>query len=310
MSRIKNPVDQRLQEVPFLILDGALATELEQKGFDLNDPLWSARFLIEAPEQIERVHHDYFEVGADVAITSSYQASIEGFKQRHITTEEAQALIRQTVTLAQDARTRSGKSAALIAGSVGPYGAYLADGSEYRGHYGVSADVLEAFHRPRIEALIEAGADLLAFETIPSLEEAVVLFGILEAFPEVSAWLTFSLQDATHISEGTPLAICIETIGQHPQLVAIGANCFPASYATDFIRHVKTLTSVPIIVYPNSGEVYDPVAKTWSGTNQCTSFQTIAKTWYEAGARLIGGCCRTSPEHIAQIRSVCQVSHT
>lgn len=310
MSRIKNPVDQRLQEVPFLILDGALATELEQKGFDLNDPLWSARLLIEAPEQIERVHHDYFEVGADVAITSSYQASIEGFKQRHITTEEAQALIRQTVTLAQDARTRSGKSAALIAGSVGPYGAYLADGSEYRGHYGVSADVLEAFHRPRIEALIEAGADLLAFETIPSLEEAVVLFGILEAFPEVSAWLTFSLQDATHISEGTPLAICIETIGQHPQLVAIGANCFPASYATDFIRHVKTLTSVPIIVYPNSGEVYDPVAKTWSGTNQCTSFQVIAKTWYEAGARLIGGCCRTSPEHIAQIRSVCQVSHT
>ncbi|MEW8975873.1 MAG: homocysteine S-methyltransferase family protein, partial [Exiguobacterium sp.] len=136
MSRIKNPVDQRLQEVPFLILDGALATELEQKGFDLNDPLWSARLLIEAPEQIERVHHDYFEVGADVAITSSYQASIEGFKQRHITTEEAQALIRQTVTLAQDARTRSGKSAALIAGSVGPYGAYLADGSEYRGHYG------------------------------------------------------------------------------------------------------------------------------------------------------------------------------
>ena len=310
MSRIKNPVDQRLQEVPFLILDGALATELEQKGFDLNDPLWSARLLIEAPEQIEHVHRDYFEVGADVAITSSYQASIEGFKQRHITTEEAQSLIRQTVTLAQNARTRSGKSDALIAGSVGPYGAYLADGSEYRGHYGVSADVLEAFHRPRIEALIEAGADLLAFETIPSLEEAVVLFRILEAYPEVSAWLTFSLQDATHISEGTALATCIETVGQHPQLAAIGANCFPASYATDFIRHVKALTNVPIIVYPNSGEVYDPVAKTWSGTNQCTSFQTVAKTWYEAGARLIGGCCRTSPEHIAQIRSVCQVSTT
>ena len=178
----------------------------------------------------------------------------------------------------------------------------LSDGSEYVGHYGVDDAQLEAFHRPRLEALIEAGADVLAFETIPSLQEAKVLFRLLEEFPEQSAWLAFSLRDATHISEGTPLSECIEALGDHPQLAAIGANCFPASIATEFITTLKQLTDVPIIVYPNSGEQYDPVSKTWSGEAVCTAFEDIAPEWYAAGARLIGGCCRTTPEQIERIQ--------
>jgi len=306
MSKNNNPVEQLLKKQPYILLDGALATELERHGSNLDDPLWSARVLLEEPEQIHRVHADYFKIGADCAITSSYQASVTGFGSRGIKEDEAVELIKQTVYLAQQARAETGQAAdhALIAGSIGPYGAYLSDGSEYVGHYGVDDAQLEAFHRPRLEALIEAGADVLAFETIPSLQEAKLLFRLLEEFPEQSAWLAFSLRDATHISEGTPLSECIEALGDHPQLAAVGANCFPASIATDFITALKQLTDVPIIVYPNSGEQYDPASKTWSGEAVCTAFEDIAPEWYAAGARLIGGCCRTTPEQIEKVRKV------
>lgn len=304
MSKNNNLVEQLLKKQPYILLDGALATELERHGSNLDDPLWSARVLLEEPEQIHRVHADYFKIGADCAITASYQASVTGFGSRGIKEDEAVELIKQTVYLAQQARAETGQAAAhaLIAGSIGPYGAYLSDGSEYVGHYGVDDAQLEAFHRPRLEALIEAGADVLAFETIPSLQEAKVLFRLLEEFPEQSAWLAFSLRDAAHISEGTLLSECIEALGEHPQLAAIGANCFPASIATEFITALKQLTDVPIIVYPNSGEQYDPVSKTWSGEAVCTAFEDIAPEWYAAGARLIGGCCRTTPEQIERIQ--------
>ena len=304
MSKNSNPVEQLLKKQPYILLDGALATELERHGSNLDDPLWSARVQLEEPEQIHRIHADYFKIGADCAITSSYQASVTGFGSRGIKEDEAVELIKQTVYLAQQARAETGQVAAhaLIAGSIGPYGAYLSDGSEYVGHYGVDDAQLEAFHRPRLEALITAGADILAFETIPSLQEAKVLFRLLEEFPEQSAWLAFSLRDATHISEGTLLSECIEALGEHPQLAAIGANCFPASIATEFITALKQLTDVPIIVYPNSGEQYDPVSKTWSGAAVCTAFEDIAPEWYAAGARLIGGCCRTTPEQIERIQ--------
>jgi len=306
MSKNNNLVEQLLKKQPYILLDGALATELERHGSNLDDPLWSARVLLEEPEQIHRVHADYFKIGADCAITASYQASVTGFGSRGIKEDEAVELIKQTVYLAQQARAETGQAAAhaLIAGSIGPYGAYLSDGSEYVGHYGVDDAQLEAFHRPRLEALIEAGADVLAFETIPSLQEAKVLFRLLEEFPEQSAWLAFSLRDAIHISEGTPLSECIEALGDHPQLAAVGANCFPASIATDFITALKQLTDVPIIVYPNSGEQYDPISKTWSGEAVCTAFEDIAPEWYAAGARLIGGCCRTTPEQIEKVRKV------
>ncbi|MDW2885180.1 homocysteine S-methyltransferase [Exiguobacterium artemiae] len=310
MSKNNNPVEQLLKKQLYILLDGALATELERHGSNLDDPLWSARVLLEEPEQIHRIHTDYFKIGADCAITASYQASVTGFGSRGIKEDEAVELIKQTVYLAQQARAETGQAAAhaLIAGSIGPYGAYLSDGSEYVGHYGVDDAQLEAFHRPRIEALIEAGADVLAFETIPSLQEAKVLFRLLEEFPEQSAWLAFSLRDATHISEGTPLSECMEALGDHPQLAAVGANCFPASIATDFITALKQLTDVPIIVYPNSGEQYDPVSKTWSGEAVCTAFEDIAPEWYAAGARLIGGCCRTTPEQIERIQQKVTIS--
>ncbi|WP_040979601.1 homocysteine S-methyltransferase [Oceanobacillus jeddahense] len=302
-----NPVEPLLNQFNTLILDGALATELEKLGCDLDDPLWSARVLLDEPEKIRKVHHAYFEAGADIAITASYQASIEGFKKREISKEAAKVLIRKTVELAQQARTdywqekmEADRPYPLVAGSVGPYGAYLADGSEYVGHYGVSDQVLYDFHKPRIEALVEAGADLLAVETIPSLQEAKVVCELLKEFPNISAWMTFTLKDATHISEEAELKECAVLLNSYSQIVALGVNCVSTELVHDAVQELKAYTQKPVIIYPNSGEDYDPETKTWHGKKH-VQINTAAADWAESGAKIIGGCCRTGPQNIREV---------
>lgn len=310
---MSNVIDDILQKYPIMILDGALATELEQHGCNLDDPLWSASVLLDKPEVIYDVHLQYFRAGADCAITSSYQATVEGFKRRGISEEQAIKLIKKTVELAKQARDdfwqewqqeqeqikQDTRPKPIVAGSVGPYGAYLADGSEYIGHYGVTDQQLADFHRPRIKALIEAGADILAIETIPSLQEAQVLVSLLEEFPEMSAWLSFSMKDEGCISEGTSLVECAQVFEDHPQIAAIGMNCVPHLFVLPAVQALSSSTYKPIIVYPNSGETYDATTKTWHQTGQCGGLGHLdAQAWYEAGANIIGGCCRTSPSHI------------
>ncbi|NRD80014.1 homocysteine S-methyltransferase [Bacillus sp. BRMEA1] len=308
MSNKINPINTILSQHSIMLLDGALATELESHGCNLDDPLWSARVLLENPELIYQVHYDYFCAGADCAITASYQATIDGFSARGIEKIEALELIKQTVLLARRARddfwkenTQHNRPKPLVAASVGPYGAYLADGSEYVGNYGVTDERLVEFHRSRIAALIEAGADLLAFETIPSLQEAKVLSSLLREFPEAYAWLSFSLKNEKEISDGTKLTECAQVFEEYKQISAIGLNCAPVTYVTNAIRELSANTSKPILVYPNSGETYNPETKTWHGQELCDSFKLQSEEWYQAGARLIGGCCRTSPHHIEEL---------
>lgn len=308
MSNKINPIEAILSQQPIMLLDGALATELESRGYNLDDPLWSARVLLENPDVIYQVHSDYFRAGADCAITASYQATIDGFSTRGIEEKESLELIKQTVLLARRARDDfwkgnrdSNRPKPLVAASVGPYGAYLADGSEYIGNYGVTDERLVDFHRSRMAALIEAGADLLAFETIPSLQEAKVLSDLLKAFPETYAWTSFSLRNENEISDGTKLAECAQVLDDNKQIIAMGINCAPTNLVTDAIRLLRTNTKKPILVYPNSGETYNPETKTWHGDKQCHGFDLLSEEWYQAGARLIGGCCRTTPRHIEML---------
>jgi homocysteine S-methyltransferase len=308
MSNKTNPIEAILRDHSIMILDGALATELEQHGCDLDDPLWSARVLLENPEVIYQVHSDYFRAGADCAITASYQATIDGFSMRGIQEKEALELIKETVLLARRARddfwkeeTQTIRPKPLIAASVGPYGAYLADGSEYVGNYGVTDETLAEFHRSRMSALIAAGADLLAFETIPSLQEAKVLDSLLKDFPGTYAWLSFSLKNEKEISDGTLLEECARVFEDSEQIVAIGMNCAPVQVITEAINVLSANTKKPIIVYPNSGETYNPETKTWHGQESCNTLEFKSEEWYHAGARLIGGCCRTAPHHIEEI---------
>lgn len=306
-----NPIEKILHHFPIVIVDGAMATELENYGCDLNDRLWSAKILMENPELIKKVHLDYFEAGADCAITASYQATIEGYKERGLTEEEAIALIRKSVQLAVEARdefwsgvkNQSSRPKPLVAASVGPYGAFLSDGSEYRGDYSVSEYELAVFHKERIQVLVEAGADVLACETIPCLAEAQAIVKILEEFPEVYAWFTFSAKDDFHISDGEKISDCAEWLDGQAQVAAIGINCTAPQFIESLIQEVKSKTSKPVIVYPNSGATYDPISKTWSEEPSANTFSANSKAWHKAGAQIIGGCCRTSPDDIAAIMS-------
>ncbi|CAB1220295.1 homocysteine S-methyltransferase [Serratia liquefaciens] len=309
---VNNPVATLLATHNTLILDGALATELEARGCDLSDSLWSAKVLIENPELIYQVHLDYFNAGAQCAITASYQATPQGFLRRGLDHEQSLALIAKSVHLAQQARSdflaqHPQATPLLIAGSVGPYGAYLADGSEYRGDYALPQEEMIAFHRPRIRALAEAGVDLLACETLPSFSELQALLTLLQEFPTLGAWFAFTLRDSQHLSDGTPLTQVLAAMHGNPQALAIGINCIALENVAPALRQFAVLTDKPLLVYPNSGEHYDAVSKTWHacGGEHGSLIDQVGE-WQHIGARLIGGCCRTTPKDIRQIAALCK----
>ena len=294
-----------------LILDGGLATELENRGHVLDDVLWSARLLVDDPAAIGQVHQDYLTAGADCLITASYQGTIPGFMQRGFGEEQAEGLLNLAVQLALDARdefwskhdNRPGRKRPLVAASIGPYGAALADGSEYTGNYDLDKDGLYLFHKRRFQILAETKADILACETIPSFSETRALISLLQQTPDRFAWFSFSCRDEKSISDGTPLATCAEMLDQIDRVVAVGINCTAPHLIPSLIGEIKRVTDKPIIVYPNSGEEYDGTSKRWLGASDSGEFAQASLEWCAAGASMIGGCCRTGPDHIRQMRT-------
>ena len=307
---MRNPIRPFLEYQNVFILDGGLATELEARRHNLDDPLWSAKLLLEQPEAIRQVHSDYLWAGADCVISASYQASLPGLMDRGLSKAEAVDLIRLSVRLAIKARdlfwaskaNQRGRLRPLVAASVGPYGAYLADGSEYTGKYDLDETGLLEWHRPRWQILAQSEADLLACETIPSLAEARALRQLLLETPNTPAWMSFTCRDGAYISDGTPLAECAYLLDDVPNLVAVGINCTPPRFVPDLITAVQANTNKLIIVYPNSGERYDAATNQWLGQSDPSEFGTISREWRKMGALLVGGCCRTRPAHIRQIR--------
>lgn len=306
----QNPLTPFIRQNGFLVLDGGLATELEARGYNLTDELWSARLLIDEPEAIKSVHSDYLVAGADCIITASYQATIGGFMKRGLSEEEAVGLLRLSIQLALDARdefwsdldNRHHRQKPIVAASVGPYGAALADGSEYTGDYNLDQEGLVEFHRWRFHILAETGADILACETIPSFQETLALAQLLAEIPERFAWFSFSCSDRYHINDGTPIVDCVGRLDNLEQIAAVGVNCTSPRYIPSLVREVRKATEKPIVAYPNSGETYDPQQKRWLGIASSADFAMASKSWCAAGASLVGGCCRTGPDHIRQIR--------
>ncbi|GAB3695873.1 homocysteine S-methyltransferase [Nocardiopsis oceani] len=286
-----------------LVLDGGLATRLESYGCDLGGGLWSARLLAEAPELIARVHRDYFEAGADVAIAAGYQASVGAFGGHGIPSSEARGLIARSVELARAERDAFGSG--LVAAGVGPYGAALADGSEYTGAYGLDEDELYSWHRERWRVLTDAGADLVACETLPSLSEARALARLLSDTPGARAWFSFSCSDGERISDGTPLrdvAAELAPLYDRGLLVAVGVNCVPPRNVPPLLREVAA-AGLPSIAYPNSGELWDARNGRWTGSGDPEGFGSAATAWCADGAVFVGGCCRTGPEHVRAVRA-------
>jgi homocysteine S-methyltransferase len=279
-----------------LIADGGLATELEARGHDLSNGLWSARLLVEAPQEVTAVHTAFFRAGAMIATTASYQASFDGFADSGISRDDTVRLLRRSVELAKTARDEVGDAGRRVAASVGPYGAALADGSEYRGRYGLGVAQLEDWHRPRLEVLADAGADVLALETIPDVDEAEALVNLVQSLG-VPAWLSYTI-DGTRTRAGQPLADAFAVAVGVPEIVAVGVNCCAPDDVLPAIGQARE-TGKPVIVYPNSGERWDSARRAWVGPSRFSA--RLAVQWAAAGARVIGGCCRVRPTDIAEL---------
>jgi len=329
---------EKLKRKKILILDGSMSTALENLGCDLRDPLWTARVLANEPDKIRRVHLDYLRAGADAGITASYQASVRGLMEAGFSASQAEHLLVCSVRLFREAAEQwqeeqlsglslgkdharhpsgnpmqvfdgrleedfeSGADQPLCFGSCGPYGAYMHDGSEYRGDYHISMRELERFHKDRAEILWEeAGCDLLLFETEPSIDEARVEADVAEEL-EADYGVSFSCRDEVHICGGARIEDCVRIMtADHPHLRFLGVNCTAPKYIESLILAVRSQTDLPIAVYPNSGEQYDIRNGQWSGANPDPEyFKAYAETWMRAGAVMIGGCCRTTTREIRQ----------
>lgn len=289
------------------VLDGGLATELERRGVSIAGPLWSARALEEAPEAILAVHRSYLEAGADILLTASYQVSTLGFAAQGFPPEAARAAagdaLRLSVELAVQARQEAARPEALIAASLGPYGAALANGAEFHGHYDFPShkaehQALVAFHADRIAAAAPTEADLLAFETVPKLAEARAIAEALQGWPDLGAWVSFTCRDTAHTAHGELVRDCAEFLEDVPQVLAVGVNCTPPSLIALLLRELHKGTQKPLLAYPNSGETWDSAHHCWTGAADVAGFGTLAASWFAQGAQAVGGCCRTGPEHV------------
>jgi len=295
------PFDGILARRGNVVLDGGLGTELDRRGTDLRDRLWSARALVESPDLVRDVHAAYFAAGADVAIGASYQASFEGLAARGIESDDAVALFRRSVELARDA-AEAAEGERLVAASVGPYGAFLGNGAEYTGDYDRDEDALVEFHLPRMEALASASPDLFAIETIPSIVEARALVRALERASNVPAWMSFSCRDGAHLCDGTPFERAVEVATSSRSVVAVGVNCTSPLHVIALVEIAAARTPIPVVCYPNRGAFWDPVRKVWVDPPRQDARPSLRPLeWQKAGARLIGGCCGTTPEDIAAI---------
>ena len=299
-----------LERQNYLIIDGALGTELERRGCNLNDSLWSARLLADDPDKIAAVHADYLRAGADCLITASYQATFQGLVRQGYAQRQAQKLIQSSVMLAKtvvntfwaDSANRINRLKPLVAASVGPYGAFLADRSEYTGNYGIGEDELFEFHKERLRALISAGPDILACETLPCFAEARALVRLLEVLgtdsDRIPAWISFSAKDGRHINSGEPIRDCAQWLDDKPCVTAMGVNCTNPEHILSLVKEIRSVTDKPVVVYPNKHEACSHLATTGDGL---PTFDEMAVQWAKYGAKLIGGCCHTTPGNIRRI---------
>ena len=293
-----------------LVLDGGLSNVLAESGYALDPLLWTAGLLVSDPGALVAAHLQYLRAGADVIATAGYQASIPGFRSAGYDEREAKALLLKAVEVAIEARhqfsqeTEIQRLGPFVAAGMGPYGAFLADGSEYTGTYGVGDATLREFHQPRLDVLASSPADLLLFETMPNRREIEIVAGLLAGVP-IPVWVSFSCRDGSHLRDGEPLAEVVPRLATIPEIVALGVNCTAPEHISEVIALLNELApGKKIVVYPNSGKIYQPITRTWLGSSEPQDFRSMASVWLRDGADVIGGCCQIGPAHIRQLREL------
>lgn len=287
-----------------IVLDGAMSDELERQGVDTNSELWTGIALVDQLDKVYQTHLNYFKAGAQLVITDTYQANVPAYEKAGYSAEQAVDFIKNGVKVAQKARDDFEKETGkhnYVAATIGSYGAYLADGNEYRGDYHLSKKEYLDFHLPRLKAVLSQKPDLIALETQPKLDEPLVILDWLKEQTNIPVYVSFTLKDATNISDGTSLKEAVTNIDEYEQVFAIGINCVDPKIVSPALAEIKKCTAKPLVVYPNLGAVYDPTSKQWQEVEQKFDFSKLTKEWYDLGARLIGGCCTTGPAEIKQI---------
>jgi homocysteine S-methyltransferase len=292
-----------------LLLDGGLSNQLQEQGCDLHHPLWTAYLLDRDPVAIIAAHLAYLQAGARCLITASYQASQAGFIAAGYDQHTYETLLLRSVDLAATAINRhhvavSTTAPIYIAASIGPYGASLADGSEYRGNYQTSVRELCDFHRQRLEILSTSAADFFACETIPSLPEAEALANCLPTLSK-AAWVSFACRDGQHLNDGSDIADAAALFSDIPQAFAIGINCTAPQFISPLLKRLQPWRKTKrLVVYPNAGSMYSPTSKAWGPAGVAYEFAALARKWLHLGADIIGGCCQVTPKDIQAMAAV------
>lgn len=287
------------------VLDGSMAATLKEQGIDSTGELWTAQALSDNIEAVYDAHYSYLAAGAQMILTDTYQANLQAFEKAGHSKQQAENLVGMAVLVAQKARDdyeeQTGKHA-LVAASIGPYGAYLADGSEYRGDYLLNDAQYLNFHLPRLTAVLAQTPDCLALETQPKLSEPLALLRWLEKnVPQMPVYVSFTLRDEMTLSDGTELKRAVAAISKFEQVFAIGVNCIVPELVSGALKVMRQATTKKLIVYPNLGAQYDPETKTWAKSEQQLDFTQLTEKWHQAGASIIGGCCMTTSPQISQI---------
>ena len=309
IEKTRRAIDYWINRQGLVLLDGALATCLEERGHSLHETLWSADMLASDPDAIFDLHMDYLRAGANCIITASYQASLPGFVQAGFDQDTAIRLMRTATRLGIDARRafvdEGGDENTLVAVSLGPYGASLADGSEYHGGYSVSEHDLVQFHQQRLRLFVDQAADIFAFETIPNATEAQVAMQLMAEYPGQAFWLSFSCRDDHRISDGTSITDFLSGRPRPDNLVALGINCTAPEHIESLVKRIRwSCPDLHVVVYPNRGDEWDADARCWKVRPDGPSIHALACDWQAAGADMIGGCCRTTPADVAALKRI------
>ena len=283
-----------------LLLDGGLATALEDHGHDLSDPLWSARVLLDDPDAVVAAHQRFVAAGAEILTTATYQASMPGLAARGLDISQSLAVLRRATALARRV-AQAAPHRVFVAASAGPYGAWLADGSEYRGDYSVEQDALVEFHRQRLAGFV--GADVVAFETVPCAREVAAIVEACDALPPgLGAWVSLSCRDDAHTADGAPIEHSVRAATRSPRVLAVGVNCGAPEDVSGLLRRIAATTERPLVAYPNAGRRYRGGA--WHGDPITPArFAELTRTWVDAGARVVGGCCQIGCTHLSACRT-------
>lgn len=283
-------VEQKLNHGLAVLLDGALGTELQRRDVNTDRPSWTANALLTHPELIVQIHREYVDAGAEIITANTFRTHrrslvAEGLANR------AEELTRTAITLARDAAD----GRAIVAGSLAP----LEDC--YRPDLTPILDEMKIEHQWQAEILANAGVDLILVETQNSLEEAVIATDAATR-TGLPFFVSFVVNENCQLLSGETLTDAVQSILKFKPK-AILTNCCPVTSVekTQYQLHNCQL-NIPIGAYPNTGIMKADGTWVESELTAPEVFAEHAKRWQKQGTQIIGGCCGTTPAHIASTR--------